>query len=81
MANSTPALPILTLTNDDGVSVNESALCVLCLQDEDEREYARRNWLDADDVTIYDYDVFTPADNEDAFCHACGATQEPEYIS
>lgn len=49
--NSTPSLPMLARQNDDGVSVNESAVCIRCENDGQALEASRMNWADADDVS------------------------------
>lgn len=74
--NSTPAVPMLARQNDDGVSVNESSVCVQCINDEAALDASLVNWTDADDVMDPDGadDALYPIDNPDGICNGCGAT-------
>lgn len=76
--NSTPSIPMLARQNDDGVSVNESAVCVRCAYDEQALESSRTNWADAGDVTNPDMadDALYPIDNPDGICNGCAAKAE-----
>lgn len=76
--NSTPSLPMLARQNDDGVSVNESAVCIRCENDGQALEASRMNWADADDVSNPDTadDGLYPIDNPDGICNGCGAKAE-----
>lgn len=73
--NSTPARPMLARQSDEGVSVNESAVCAGCLNDAEVLSASRDNWADAEDVTHPESqdDTLHPADNPDARCNGCGA--------
>lgn len=73
--NSIPAIPMLARQNDDGVSVNESAVCIRCAHDGAALESSRSNWADADDVAKPDTadDALYPIDNPDGVCNGCGA--------
>lgn len=73
--NSTPSLPMLARQNDDGVSINESSVCVSCAKDEEALEASLLNWKDAGDVTNPDTadEALYPIDNEDGVCNGCGA--------
>ena len=76
--NSTPAIPMLARQNDDGVSVNESALCIRCAAtDEGADEAAWMNWSEAGDVTpsLADSTLY-PIDNPDGICNGCEAKAE-----
>lgn len=64
--------PMLARQNDDGVSVNESAVCAGCLYDEAALASSRGHWADADDVSGQD-DTLYPIDNPDGVCNGCGA--------
>lgn len=60
--------------SNDGVSVNESAVCAECLGDSDALEASYLNWSDAEDVTPDTADdTLYPIDNPDALCNGCGA--------
>ena len=74
--NSTPAIPMLARQNDEGVSVNESAVCIRCARhDGAALDSSFRNWADADDVANPDTadDELYPIDNPDGVCNGCGA--------
>lgn len=60
--------------NDDGVSVNESAICAACTWDYDAIEASWLNWRDAEDVTpaTADDELYL-IDNPDGRCNGCGA--------
>ena len=75
MKLSWPSFPMLARVNDDGVSVNESAICSPCLQDADEwvLESSYDNWINAEDVSGAGSGEFYPVDNPDAVCNGCGA--------
>lgn len=66
-------LPMYARQNDDGVSVNESALCILCWNRGDGVDESHEHWLMADDVSGYGDAEFYPVGNPDAVCGACGA--------
>lgn len=73
--NDKPARPMYARRNDDGVSVNESALCAPCTWDDDAQEASLLNWQDAEDVNAETADDgLYPVDNPDAICNGCGAT-------
>lgn len=75
--NSTPSIPMLARQNDEGGSVNESAVCVRCINDEEALEASWMNWTDAEDVTGADADdTLYPIDNPDGICNGCGAKAE-----
>ena len=76
--NSTPSVPMLARQNDDGVSVNESAVCIRCEHDEAALEASLVNWVSADDVTKPGTadDGLYPIDNPDGACNGCGAKAE-----
>lgn len=61
--------------NDDGVSVNESAVCAGCLHNADALTASRDWWESAEDVTDADEqdDTLYPSDNPDGRCNGCGA--------
>ena len=73
-----PSIPMLARQNSDGVSVNESAVCVGCAYNEDALEASLANWADADDVGNLDTadDALYPIDNPDGICNECGAGAE-----
>ena len=59
--------------NNDGVSVNESAVCDYCITDTDALEASYLNWSDAEDVNADTADdALYPIDNPDALCNGCG---------
>ena len=70
---ATISLPMLARRSDDGVSVNESALCAICAISGDGGDESYQNWLDADDVSDSADDTLYPVDNPDARCNGCGA--------
>lgn len=76
--NSTPAIPMLARQSDDGVSVNESSVCVRCVNDEGSLDSSRVNWADAEDVSNPDTadDALYPIDNPDGVCNGCAAKAE-----
>lgn len=58
--------------NDGGVSVNESALCEVCLTDPNALAYSFGWWEQADDVSDLSASEFYPIDNPDGRCCGCG---------
>lgn len=73
---SNPAMPMLARQNHDGVSVNESAICIHCAAtDEGADEASWMNWSEAGDVipSADDSNLY-PIDNPDGRCNGCAAT-------
>lgn len=72
---STPALPMLARHNDEGVSVNESAVCARCATVLDACVASLSAWALAEDVQdpeCADVSLY-PIDNPEAVCIGCGA--------
>lgn len=57
--------------NRDGASVNESALCEECIEDETMLFHSYALWLDAEDTDPDSDPVFAEVDNSDAVCGGC----------
>ena len=66
-------MPMLARQNDDGVSVNESAVCRACKDSGDALLASHDLWLSAEDVSGRGDDELYPVDNPDAVCNGCGA--------
>ena len=73
MTDSILAMPMLARRTDDGVSVNESAVCWICADSGDGLLASYENWLSAEDVSGRGDDELYPVDNPDAICNGCGA--------
>lgn len=66
-------LNMLARINDDGISVNESAVCEDCMHDHVALEASHFNWKGAEDVSTDNVDdALYPIDNEDGICNGCG---------
>lgn len=66
--------PMYARQNHEGVSVNESAICHDCINDEGTDEASWMNWSEAGDVIpSIDSSALHPIDNPDARCNGCGA--------
>ena len=63
---------MLARQNNDGVSVNESAVCVNCLNDGDALEASYEWWDNAEDTSENGDDELYPIDNPDGVCNGCG---------
>lgn len=58
--------------NTEGVSVNESSVCIECLEDGDALEASYNWWACAEDVNAdNDDDSLYSADNPDGRCNGC----------
>ncbi len=69
---------MLARHNTDGVSVNESAVCVDCQNDEDVLASSYDWWEEAEDTdAVNGDDTLYPVDNPDARCNGC-ATETRE---
>ena len=68
--------PMYARQNNDGVSVNESAVCANCLNDDDALEASFDLWMNAEDTDENGDDELYPIDNPDGVCAGCGSTSE-----